>query len=508
MIINIFRFLFLFFLYFSNSSIILTIYPILYYLIKNTEGTINWYYYGLALSLYEIGKILSIPIWKRLSSKKSNILLILVSLFLISLLNISFCFISELIHIFIIRFLLGICNHIGSYFKDIYIQMGFKKNNKNIIFLISITCTGISLFLPSISIYYNLGEKKLSINNIRFKNIMLIYMCLASSNILSIIFCIFLIFKNKVKIKLGFYEMNNLEKAENTQEGPIKQKSKIVEIDQKSNSKIIKSTNNQISDTNINIINNNKLSNDTDTGLNKNEKSLDNNISIYNVNHKNEKLFIQSKETQFCFIQILISLSDSLTLIWTLIILYVEFCEKCLTISIYLSILKVLGEIILFPINKSFTKYSTTSLITTLDSIIFKMRIISIFLLIISLCISQFIFSIYYFSKYKDILKIILFSFLLIRTVLSGLFTQLYKIYVEKYFRTNQIKIKNLKIYYQYFGGLSKICIYIIGSFGLLMIEIIINGANKLEIFSSIIYFHLIPQIIYVNLLISCFKFI
>lgn len=506
MIINIFQFLFLFLLYFSNVSSILTIYPILYYLIKYTIGTRKWYYYGFALSLYEIGKFLSIPIWNKFSNKVSKIILILFSLFLIALLNISFCLISELFHVFMIRFLLGFCNHTGSFFKDIYIQMGFKNNNKNIMFLISITCTGISLLLPSISIYYELGEKFLQIEYIKFKNIMMIYICLALSNVLSIIFCIFLICKNKVKINSGFYQMNNFEKTEISIEGPIKQKSNInniVDSEQKSKSKIIKNVINQISDTNVNNNNQNKSNNDTEIGLDKNDKNLDNFNDI-----KNEQSFIRTKELQFCLIQILIIVSDSLILIWTLIILYIDFGENCLKISIYLSILKVLGEIIIFPINKSFTKYSTISPITILNSIISKMRIISVFLLIISICISQFIFSIYFYPKYKNLFHIFLLACLLIRTVFSGIFTQLYKIYVDKYFRLNYIKSSNLKIYSQYWGGLSKIVINIIGSFGLVIIRLIINNNNILEIISSLIYFQIIPQIIYINLLISCSKFI
>ena len=83
MIINIVRFLFLFCLYFSNASTILSIYPILFYLIKYTTDISHWYYFGLVFSIYEIGKFFSIYLWERLSNKKSNICLILISLILL-----------------------------------------------------------------------------------------------------------------------------------------------------------------------------------------------------------------------------------------------------------------------------------------------------------------------------------------------------------------------------------------------------------------------------------------
>ena len=516
MFINLFRILFLFFLYFSNASIILSIYPIAFNLLRYTTNDNKWYYFGFIFSIYEFGKFISIPLWGRLSNNKSIIFLILISLSLITILNISFCFISELFHILIIRFLLGFCNQIGVFFKSIYIQMGFKKNNRIIIFLLSIISTSISLFFPSIIIKYNIGEKFLKMKNIKLKNIVFIYLIFSFSNILSIIFGVILICKNKLKTNAGFYQMNISEKTDNYIESPINkhQKNNIVDIEGKSNSKIIK-VNNPNSDTNINIINQNKFSNDTETGINKSEKSSDNksyNLSekekkknIFNI--KNKDVEIKSKQIQFCFFQTLINIVDGLSLIWTLIILYVQFQEKSLTISIYISIIKILGEVILFPINGSIMKNSSLLLTSILDLILKKMKIINVFSFFISICISQIIFSIYYYSKYNNILMKILFVLLLIRTILSGIFTQLYKIYSDKYFKLNNAKPTKLKIYNQYLSSLSKCLIYIIGSFGIVMIGMIVNSSNAIEIFSSLIYFQIIPQVIYILLFIACFQY-
>ena len=515
MIINAIRFFYLFFLYFSNASTILSIYPLLYILIKSTNVEIEWYHFGLTFSVYEIGKLLSINLWGRIFNYKSKIFNIFISLFFIFILNISFCFVSKLYHILIIRFLLGFSNYIGQYFKSIYIQMGFRKNKTITIFFISIISSAISLFLPSIIFYFNLGDEILNIKNIKMKNIKLTYASLALGNLLAIFFGAILICKNKLKIDTGFLQMNSSEKQENSIEAGIKTpKTNIVEIDNKSKSKIIKS-NNPTFDTNINIINQNKVSNDTDTGINKSEKSDNNNINdidkknnIYN-NYKSKRndLYIKSKEIQFCLVQTIINLLDGLSLIWTLIILYIQFQEKCFTISIYLSVIKVLGEIIIFPINDAITKNSNILLPSSLNLILKKIRIINIFLLLISICISQLIFSIYYYFIYNNILMMVLFLPLLIRTVLNGVSTQLFKIYNDKFFKQNNAKTERLKIYNQYFGSLSKAIIYIIGSFSLMMIKIIINKNNIVEIIISLIYFHLIPLVFNIILLISYFRY-
>lgn len=523
--INILRFLFLFFLYFSNVSTLLSIYPILYNLIAYTKDSYKWYYFGIVFSIYELGKFFGIILWEKLSYFKSNITLILISLFLISLLNISFGFISELFHIIIIRFLLGFCNNIGTFFKNIYIQMGFKKNNKIIIFLISIICTANALFLPSIIIFFDLGEKIIKIKSIKMKNIMLIYILLAISNILSIVFGSILILKNKLRINSGFYQMNNPEKTENSIDGPFKpSKNDLAESEQKSDNKIIK-VKNVISDANINIINQNKFNNENDPGTNKDGKisynkngltKIDGGVSLQVFQPNNQNIIFntgnnrneisQSKDFQFCIIQTLININDGLNLIWTLIVLYNRFEEKCLSTSIYLSLLKLLGEVVLFPINQYITKNSSISLF--LKIIPKRMKIINIFLLCSSILISQTIFSIYYYSNISDLLMKLFFLPLFLRNILSGIFTQFYKIYNNNYFKQNNLKSINLKKYNQYLGSLSKAIIYIIGSIGILIIEIIYNKENSKKIIISLTYLHLIPIIFYIILFIACIKFI
>ena len=270
------------------------------------------------------------------------------------------------------------------------------------------------------------------------KNIMLIYILLAISNILSIVFGSILILKNKLRINSGFYQMNNPEKTENSIDGPFKpSKNDLAESEQKSDNKIIK-VKNVISDANINIINQNKFNNENDPGTNKDGKisynkngltKIDGGVSlqvfqpnnqniIFNIgNNRNE--ISQSKDLQFCIIQTLININDGLNLIWTLIVLYNRFEEKCLSTSIYLSLLKLLGEVVLFPINQYITKNSSISLF--LKIIPKRMKIINIFLLCSSILISQTIFSIYYYSNISDLLMKLFFLPLFLRNILSGI---------------------------------------------------------------------------------------
>ena len=519
--INIIRILFLFFLYFSNVSTILSIYPILYYLIKHTKDNYQWYYFALVFSLYELGKFFGIPLWDKISNNKSNILLILISLFLISILNISFCFVSELIHIITIRFLLGFCNHTGTFFKNIYIQMGFKKNNKIIIFLISIICTTLALFLPSIIIYFNLGEKIIKIKGITMKNVMFTFLLLVICNILTIIFCVVLISKNKLRIKSGFYQMNTTEKGENSIEGPIKPPKKFTDNEQRSNNKIIKKIHPN-SDTNINIINQNKFMNETDSGFNKDSKSENKiedgknyGVGLQNLQTKGQNIFnnnmnnipIQQKEINFFIIQIIINIIDGLNIIWTLVILYEQFKDQCLLISIYISSMKLIEEIILFPINRSITKNSSKLFYSPdFKSISKKMIIISLFLLFFSICISQLIFSIYYYIDMNKLLFSFLLILILIRNIICGVFTQYYKIYNNKFYKKNDIKSNKLKKYNKYFGSLSKAIMYAIGSFAIMVIQILKITKIKEEILISLFYFHMMPEVMYIVLFVACIK--
>jgi hypothetical protein len=520
---NILRILFLFFFYFSNASTILSIYPISFYLIRKTSEEYGWYYFGLLYSIYELGKFCGIPVWEYLYKNNSKLILVLISLFFLAILNISFSFISEFYHIIIIRFLFGFSNITGSYFKDIYIQIGFRKNNKIIILLISIVSTIFSLFFPSIIIYFNLGEKLLPFGNIKLKNIMLIYLCLAISNLLPILFCYILIAKNKLKIEQKFYIMTTNEKTENSVEKSLGHaKNNFAEAEPKYHSKVIKVK--HISDSNLQISPQKNMNNENDSSINKerknsenknfnNQERKDNDINveqIININSGlNQKYNInENKEYQLSLIQIFLSMVDGLSLIWTLIILYNKFKEKCLTISIYISLFKLLGEIILFPINERIMHNSSSLIPLDFKPISNKMKYFVIILIVTSITIGINIFSIYYYSKYDNLLLLVLFFQLIFRTIMSGIFTQYYKIYINLYFKQNNIKSNKLKNYNQYGGSIGKFIIFIVGSFGLYIMNLLYNSKMNKEILISLFYFEIIPILIYIILFWACSKYI
>ena len=231
-------------------------------------------------------------------------------------------------------------------------------------------------------------------------------------------------------------------------------------------------------------------------------------INNINNNYDKKSIQIKNKECQLCLILTLINMAEGLSLIWTLIILYYEFKQNCLRISIYISFLKLLGEILLFPINEKIMRYSSSLIPLDFKPIAFKMKFFIILSLVVSIIISSNIFFIYYETKYKNTLIIILFVFLLFKNILSGIFTQYYKIYNNLFFKKNNIKSKQLKKYNQYFGSLGKAIIYFVGAFGLYIINMLNIHLNNKKILIASIYWQSIPELIYLILLWACSQYI
>ena len=355
---------------------------------------------------------------------------------------------------------------------------------------------------------------------------MIIYLCLSMSNLLPIILCYALICKNKLKVEQKFYPIHNIEKTENSVEKSLgSQKNNFIENEQKSHSKVVKV--NQISDSNIQFSMQKNPNNENETRSNKERKYSENknfnnlekkesdggSMNIEQINNINNTFNIkdnisENKEYQLCSIQTFLNMVDSLSLIWALIILYNQYKRECLYISIYVSLLKLLGEILLFPINEKIMKNLSSLIPLDFISICQKMKKIIIISLILSICLSLNIFFIYYYSDYTDLLLIILVIILLAITVFIGIFTQYYKIYINLYFKQNNLTNKKLKKYNQYFGSLGKSIIYIIGAFGLYMIELLYRHKNKRGIVLSTLYFQTIPILIYIILFVTCSKYI
>ena len=95
---------------------------------------------------------------------------------------------------------------------------------------------------------------------------------------------------------------------------------------------------------------------------------------------------------------------------------------------------------------------------------------------------------------------------ILLRNILSGVFTQYYKIYNNKFYKKNDIKSNKLKKYNKYFGSLSKAIMYAIGSFAIMVIQILKITKIKEEILISLFYFHMMPEVMYIVLFVACIK--
>ena len=95
--IKIAKFIFLLFLYCSNISIAIFIYPIIYFIFGVDKDPIKWYYFGIIFSVYEFGKFIGLFLWECFSHKFSFIILIVISLIFLCILNISYEYLSYII---------------------------------------------------------------------------------------------------------------------------------------------------------------------------------------------------------------------------------------------------------------------------------------------------------------------------------------------------------------------------------------------------------------------------
>ena len=548
------KFLFLFLLYCSNLSTAIFIYPIIYFILGVNGDYTKWYYFGIIFSVYEFGKFFGLFIWDILSHKISNILLIIISLSFICILNLSYIFSFNIYHILLIRFFSGFFNNIGKFSKFIFIELGLKETLQLMIFFISIICTLISLFLPS-SICQIIIIKNGINNNNNIKYLYHFTIIFSLINFLSIIFCFILILNKILKIRKknrNFIQMSNVtEKFDYTSKNiPNKRISKAPQStenfnksrDQRHNKKFInlkikENIDNQNSHRNI-IINSysekmaskqfpieskkeddSKISKERGSmnffERNKNfetgGKEINQPKNLQNIYTENKSNNIKINKTKkYIFIHILIEISDTLFFIWTIIILHIEYSGNCFHISLVYASLRLLGEIITFPINtiiiKNTSYYSKIQIKNFTRNILFM----NILLFFISIIPNIFIFIYYYFYPKNKIMLFLLIFSLLIRNIFSIINIQLFKILSTKDFNLHSSKMILLRKYKQYSGCLIKTAIFLIGSCGYYLIynkSLIGLKPNNFAQFPKLIfifYFIVFPSVINFILLITC----
>ena len=550
---KIIKFIFLLFLSFSNISTAIFIYPIIYFILGLNSESMKWYYFGIIFSIYEFGKFFGLFLWDFFSNKLSKIILILISLSFLCILNLSYIFSFNLYHILLIRFLSGFFNNIGKFSKEISIQLGFKDNLQIIIFFISIISTFIAILFPSLISYRIIIKNGNNTNYIR--QIYQITIFLAINNLLSIIFCLILYFKKIINKTNGkFIPMNNLEKSSDFSRNNQKENLKIPQSTTDSNRTREMKHNKK----NLNLKKKNKIIDNQNSGRinikSYEEKKFNNRTDIikkteeqsklgkrsslnlftkkqngetygkeimnqvlkvtYSVRHKHKSnesddLKNNKRKKKYAFIHILIEISDTLSLIWILITLYLEYKGNCLYISIVYSCIKLIGEIIAFPINTVIIKNASYYSQYQTKKISKNIMIMNILLFFITILSNSFIFLYYYFFKNKKIMILLLFLFTLIRNITSIINVKIISI---QCFNLHNINMISLRKYRQYIGYVVKACVFIIGSFGYYLINNLplnaskIFNFNKLSTLVFILYFIIFPS--FINLiLIIMFKF-
>ena len=551
------KLIFLLFLYFSNISTAIFIYPLIYFILGSNNAQIKWYNFGIIFTVYEMGKFFGLFLWDFCSHKFSNIILIIISLFFIFFLNISYIVSFNIYHIFIIRLLSGFFNNIGKYSKDIYIHLGLKEKLQSTIFFISIICTLISIFLPSIIIQI-IFNKNDSINN-NIKQIFHITLIFSIINIFTIILS-FIFINNKTlkyrKTLNNFIQMNSrLEKLEYSRnKDKIKIPQSTAEYNRSNDVKYTKKkialkinkenryNDNQNSGQNTNNYYGEKMTSNRFIIINKKEeeskmdkrnslnlftRSKNNetgtkvinqppDLKIIQNNQNNSKIIKNNKKIKYCFIYSINEINDCLSLIWTLIILHIEFEGNCLHISLVYASIRLLGEIISFPINtiiiKNTTYFSQYQIKKNISKFILIMNIL---LLIITFIFNLFTFF-YYFYWTNKIFLYMIFFVVLIRNISSIIIIQLFKIYLAKDFNVQSHNMVLLIKYKQYSGYLVKAIFFLIGSYGY---NLIYNASNNNFPYSSkdlfmfpnlvfVLYFIAFPSTINIILILSCKYFI
>jgi len=543
------KLIFLFLIYCSNVSTAIFIYPIIYLIFGVNNEPLEWYYFGIIFSVYELGKFFGLFMWDFLFHKFSNIILIISSLLFICILNISYILSFNIYHILIIRFLSGFFNNIGKNSKDIYIQLGFKERLQLIIFFISIFSTLISLILPSLISLKIMNTKE---DDNYIKKIYQITFIFALINILSIIISLILIFNKILKIKNFMRMNNNFEKLEYSRNIGNKNNKKTPQStieynrsrDLKHSKKMINikskdiTIDNQNSRRNINYYYGEKMTSNRCDVINKKEddskfgkrgslnlfaksknsetggkeiiQPIDFKLSYKKKNKLNNSENIKNnKKSKYIFIHILSEISDILTLIWTLIILHIEYDGNCLYIAFVYACIRLLGDIISFPINTIIIKNISYYTQHRLKHILKNIIIMSISLFFVTIISNIFLFMYYYYFIKNKIILFVLFFTILIRNIFSIINIQLLKIYSAKDFNIHSNNMILLRTYKNYSGCIVKTIIFLIGSYGYYLIYNISFKIIPSKIFIEfsklifIIYFIVFPAVINIILIIG-----
>ena len=520
---NILKCIFLFFFSISITGTLLFIYPILCEYLIRINVLPKWYNLGLVFAIYELGKFCGIFLWISLNKKYASSLLLIISLFLLSIFNLSFTFIHSYFGLIIYRFCLGFSNNLSIIQNNIYHELSLKKQLGFILYTIKSISTIISIFIPMLS-------KKLTLQNKRnWLNIPSIILSLI--NIITIIIIIIMIKFQFLKIKSNkqLIQINtfvNDDESIKTEKKIInskmtkKKEDDLININSNDNTnqniaerEINKNKiqshiniNNQDEDSIIKYKNNKREQSDL---INKDDKLAKQNFNISsNLNLENAKMifsqninnkdFIKNKELKFSFIFTLLNIHDSILLIWIIIFLYIELNWNPIKFGIYFSIYHFSFSILNYPLTK---KLVNKSIQNDKNKILYHTKLYLIILIILSL-INGISIYIYYLKilekKIEKIILIFLFILTLSRNLINSLCIQMFQIFIAIKFNVQSENMRKIEQLKQYLISFSKAIFSFISSFGyyLLVLE---NEFKIIDLnlsFYILFYFIMYPTIL------------
>ncbi len=532
--------IFLFFFSVSNTSSTFFIIPILYENLIQINDNPKWYSIGNIYSIHEFGKFFGNFFWIYLKKYSSSSILILISLFFLSIFNLSFIFINSYNALIIYRFLLGFSNNLTVMTENIFLELSLKKEFGLILYIIKTLSTIISIILPINILQLNSKNK-----NHKF---ILPSISLSLINIVSIILTIIMIRLKYLKFFLGeqIIQLNVLynESENNTMKTGKKfsmdisnpnekekmekshKKKEVLSISNGEESfpnsyerHVTTKTKNNDNNTNINEKNSikevesgNIYQNIKQQNQSKNSNfpySPDNfnqfeGVQLSNKNnnkYSNNNKELSYKELKFTFIYILLNVNDTILFIWIIMFLYNIFNSNSLNISFYFVLYNLLFSSLNYPLTRRLMKKQFSI------EIISNKMIFHLILLIILTFSDGIGIYVYVISNrnYEIIIVLFLFILALIRNLINSLIIQMFQIYISKKFNVQSESIRKLQKLKQYLTSLFKTIIIIFSSISYFFFTLKSKNHNFKNSLLLIIYFILIPEII-LNFLIILIK--
>ena len=533
---------FLIFYSISSSSPNFFIIPILCQNLIRIGLNPKWSYLGSIFSMYEFGKFFGNFFWIFLNQIFTPSLLIIISLFLLSIINFSYFSIKTYLGLLIYRLLLGFVNNLSLMSENIYHELSLKKDFGIILYIIKTLATLISILLPIDFFKLNSSKRK---NWDNYSSIIVSFI-----NIITIIIIIIMIKLKHLKFKLS-KKLIKMNVYYNEYDNSIKTGKKF-SIEMSNQNKKIKSNENTVikkKDSGLTINTNNdeilpsiersvqaKINNNEDninrfdsnskdietggnfsqfhknepTDLTKNENSsfnnkelnipssingLDNIQMSKNNNNDNNNNQVY-KELKYCFIFILLNINDSLLLIWVILIMYIQFNLEGIKIGISFCLYNLLFSLINYPLTKTLMNkisQSTRNLIS--NKMIIHLIILIIFALFNGILIYFYILP---QGNFEIIFLLVILLFTLLRNLINSLIIQMFQIYISIEFNIHSENMRTIQKLKTYLNPIFRTIIIYFSSFAFFFLSKKTNKENNISQYSLYIisYFVLIPEIL------------